>query len=155
MQEEKDSLVCDVKNRCLIINKNTINMPPGELVFYMFYLKNKTLDCLEQEKETCEDCSACYKSTFDTVNSSLKLYGYYKNILSGHSDQYQRLKQQWKTGFKPPYEKIFQTISKINKKIKIKLKDSAHKFTITNVGAYGTKSYGIKLDKKKIFFIED
>jgi len=154
LQNKKDILYCDFKNRKLIINNSIISIPPARFIIYLHYLKKKTSECRFQEKDSCKDCIECFEELFHTAKSTPQLLDFYKQIYGDHSGHYNMLKKKLKRGQSLPFPTLLQNISKINKKIKSKLDGQINNYVISSVGIYGSKTYGIKHDKKKIFFID-
>ncbi len=154
LQDKKDILCCDLKNRNLTINNAVISIPPLQFIIYLHYLKKKTSECRFQEKDSCKDCTECFEELFHTAKSTAQLLNFYKQIYGDHSDHYNALKAKLKRAQSLERPTLLQNICKINKKIKSKLDGQANNYIISSVGIYGSKTYGIKHDKKKIFFID-
>jgi len=150
MGNKNNYVSCDLNNRVLTMNNQTINLPPGELIIYSHYLTNKSSYCKFNEKSSCGNCVECFNSLIETSQSVAQLLTFYKQIYGPFSENYKNLKKKWRRGIPRPYPTLLQKISKINKNIKSQLNSGSDDFLITHVGGYGNKSYGIKLDKNMI-----
>ncbi len=151
MKKERDGLlICDLQKRSLTINKKVINLPPSEFILYLNYLINKTSGCKHKNRSSCNNCEACFETFRQTVTPNRKLMDLYKQIYGENSDNYQMLKTKSKNEPLESPQGFLQKISKINRKIKSKLKCNATPYCISGSGNYGCTVYGIKLDSNKI-----
>ncbi len=102
----------------------------------------------------CLDCTACFPlikggdfSDKETIDEMAKTY---KEIYGQREFKDEEFSERWK---KTKVDDILrQNISKINRRIKELLNNEAFSsfYTITPVGKYGGKKYGIKVEKRKI-----
>ena len=154
MKKEKNLIICDIKNRHLIIDSNIIHLPPGQFIIYLHYLTNKTSECNYPAKTPCNDCHECFALLSQTVKSTDNFLSLYKQIYSEHSAQYQRFKKNCNKRQTLPYKYLLQKISKINHQIKVYLKKQTCSFIISANGKYGRKVYGITVDRNKITILD-
>jgi len=154
MKKDKNLIICDIKNRHLIINGNIIKLPPGQFIIYLHYLTNKTSGCKYPARTSCNDCNACSEPLSRTVESTDNFLSLYHQIYGEHSDQYKRFKKNCNKRKTLPYKYLLQKISKTNNQIRLYLKKQAGPFIISVKGVYGSKVYGITTDRNNITILE-
>ncbi len=155
MQNRKDILYCDLKNRKLIINNTVIHIPPTQFIIYLHCLKKKRAGCRFQEMESCKDCSECFETLFQIGKSSGQLLSLYKQLYGDYSERYQTLNAKLSKGQAPSKDYLLQLICKINRTIKTALNGNSAGYLISSEGAYGRTVYGIKHDKNKIHILKE
>lgn len=143
-----------IKERVIKIGDISIEMVPIQLVVYMEFLRRKLKQCAHPGKPYCLDCIDCFPlikggdlSDTKTIEEMAKRY---KEIYGQRESKDEEFSERWKN--KEVDDILRQNISKINRRIREHLNDEilASFYTITPVGKYGGKRYGIKVDKKKI-----
>ncbi len=146
-------LTVDLHERKLIIGNHEINLQPMKLAIYTLFAYKKRYHCLRKERPICADCDACYisvnklkgKGTLSAVKKiNESIYG--KNssrMLDGRWGKYE------KQGF-IKIDTIRQYIRKINAVIEEQI-EHPELYVIKSKGGYGSKRYGIRADKNRIF----
>ncbi|MBI5749403.1 MAG: TIGR02584 family CRISPR-associated protein [Nitrospinae bacterium] len=147
-------LKISIKERAIKIGENSIEMIPIQLVVYMEFLRRKLKQCAHPRRQYCLDCTECFPlikggdfSDKETIDEMAKMY---KEVYGRREFKDEEFSERWK---KTKVDDILrQNISKINRIIKEHFNDEilSSFYTITPVGKYGGKKYGIKVDKKKI-----
>jgi len=143
-------LKVSIKERAIKIGENSIEMVPVQLVVYIAFLSRKLKQCIHPKKPNCINCTDCFpliKGGDITVD---EMADWYKKIYGQKTYKDEEFSERWEGKNIDDY--LRQNISKINRRIREHLNDEALSsfYTITPVGKYGGKKYGIKVDKKKI-----
>src|SRR3989338_3672519 len=147
-------LIVSIKERAIKIGSISIEMVPIQLVVYMEFLRRKLKQCAHLRRPYCLDCTECFPlikggdfSDKETLGEMAKMY---KEVYGRREFKDEEFRERWKGKNIDDY--LRQNISKINRKIREHLNDEALSsfYTITPVGKYGGKKYGMKVDKKKI-----
>lgn len=141
-----------LRDRVLEIGADAIEIVPMQLLIYVAFLREKLHRCRYPEKETCSECTDCFPALVD-LSSKQALTGMaadYAQIYGSRSSRVEEFLHKWKDGL--DVESFRQQISKINRTIKEGLTDGTLLpfYVITAVGKYGSKRYGIRIEKKKI-----
>jgi len=149
------SVIVNLSEKVVYIGHVGIDMVPMQMVLYVNLLRRKLEGCYFPEKPYCLNCTECFpylgelskKKTFDEmVKDYRKAYG----PSSGRVDEFLRHWEK-KGGIDP--DTLRQNISKINKTLKEAIEDETlHPyFIIGPIGKHGSKRYGIRAEKGKIF----
>ncbi len=145
-------LTLSLPERSLIIGEKKIQLQPMKLAIYSLFVSRKLYNCKRKDRANCTGCTACYlgvaklkdKSTLDAIKRiNEAIYGKNSSRL---------LDPRWKDYEDKGHikiETIRQYIRKINKTLEEHIEHPDF-YLIRKTGGYGSASYGIKADKKRL-----
>ncbi len=143
-------LKVSMKERDLKIGSISIELVPVQLAVYITFLNRKLKQCIHPNKLYCLNCTDCFPLIKGGDISIDEMADWYKKIYGQKTYKDEEFRERWKEINID--DNLRQNISKINRRIREHLNDEALSsfYTITPVGKYGGKKYGIKVEKKKI-----
>jgi len=145
-------LKVDFRDHLVEIGDRTIEMVPMQLIVYAAFLREKLHRCRYLERETCLECTACFPTLVDLSSKQAleKMAEDYRRIYGPKSGRIDDFIRQWPEGIE--VEALRQHRSKINQTIKEGLQDETLLpfYQITVSGKYGSKRYGVRVEKGKI-----
>ncbi|RLA76480.1 MAG: TIGR02584 family CRISPR-associated protein [Deltaproteobacteria bacterium] len=144
-------VVLDLEKLTLAIGGVTVKLTPMQLILYRLFLLQK-VQCPEPHRDHCGACTACFlaipqlssRKTFDDIYRALV------SIYGEGSGSVEAFRLRWEPKGGVAQEVFRQRIAKINRSLKEHLGEDASLYLISPVGRYGTKRYGVRVDKKKI-----
>jgi len=144
----------DFEDRLIQIGSKVIEMVPMQLIVYAAFLRVKLNRCRYPERELCLDCAECFPTLVDLLSKKAleEMAEDYKRIYGAKSERIEDFRKRWPEGMKA--DALRQHISKINKTLKEGLEDEMlfPFYLIAPLGKYGSKKYGLRVEKRKICF---
>lgn len=149
-REIKVSLV----GRRVTFGTKVVEFHPTQLMFYTTFLRFKLNECRDPDKNSCGDCTDCFKRIKDMsldpkfVETLAKEYQViYRNDVT----KAEELIERYPDGMEE--QVIRQQISKIKSTIIDQLGDERlfDHYGITSSRTYGANIYGVRIDRKHIF----
>ena len=147
-------LKIDLREHAVIVGSNRIKLTPIQLTLYNAMLNQKIRRCRHPKKRLCQDCTDCYITPEGKAisNSAIltEMDKTYKRIYGQDSGMAIRFQKYFDKGI--DVEIFRQNISKINNTIQKNIPDNtlASFYRISAIGEYGSKKYGVRLEKGKI-----
>lgn len=145
-------LKVNLKDRLLEIGSESIEIVPMQLLIYVAFLREKVNRCRYPERDVCLDCTDCFPALVDiSSKQALEEMAFdYRKIYGEKSIRVEEFLRKWEDGLR--VEAFRQQISKINRTLKEGLPDETMLpfYTVTSMGKYGSKRYGVRLEKRKI-----
>ena len=143
-------LKVSMKERDIKIGLISIELLPVQLAVYITFLNRKLKQCIHPKKLHCLNCTDCFPLIKGGDISIDEMADWYKKIYGQKTYKDEEFRERWKEINID--DNLRQNISKINRRIRERLNDESLSsfYTITPVGKYGGKKYGIKVEKKKI-----
>jgi len=145
-------LKVNLKDRLLEIGSESIEIVPMQLLIYVAFLREKVNRCRYPERDVCSDCTDCFPALVDLSSKQAleEMAADYRRIYGEKSSRVEEFLRKWKEGLE--IEAFRQQISKINRTLKEGLPDETLLpfYIVTSVGKYGSKRYGVRLEKRKI-----
>ena len=148
-------VVVDLPSRLVVVGDSEIGMAPGLIALYAGFLRAKAERCVHGSRERCGDCTDCFFSlkgdlwSVEAAEGMADDYGIAYGRRPGMVEEFmERWKQREEDGTVIDYYR--QQISKINGLIRKKLGNDpllASLYTVTPVGGYGSKRYGVRVEK--------
>lgn len=159
-QEEIDTalvqapLKVNLHDRAIETGDRTIYFTPMELSLYLILMEQKLHHCRRSEIRYCLECIDCYTSIGYLMGKDA-LHAFtacYEKIYGKDSLKSRELYEKYGKRGGIPSKILRQTISKVRRKIEDGIwdKNLVPFYTITSVGAYGSKQYGLRLEKGKM-----
>lgn len=149
------NLRLNLRERVIYIGMTSIDMVPIQIIIYNHLLRHKIEGCSFPNQPYCLNCTECFLTLGDlSKKKALEvMIADYKKIYSPFSGRVEEFQKHWEKKGGIDQDTLRQNISKINKTIKENIEDEKlHPyFTITPIGKHGSKRYGIKAEKSKIF----
>ncbi len=158
-QEEIDTayrpekLSVNLQEHSVQVGEEIIDLVPMQLLIYFYLLREKVQSCRYPDQPYCFDCTDCFPtinelSLPETAQEMLLIYRRMFDPLSARVDRFQE--KHGKDGLDPGV--IRQNISKLNRIVREHFRDDrkASHYVIDSVGGYGSRRYGIRLEKGKI-----
>ncbi len=144
-------VILDLRGLSLSIGGISVKLTPMELILYRLFLLKKA-QCPEPSRAYCEGCTACFlpisrlssPETFQEICQALA------SIYGEGSGRVEAFRLRWERQGGVAQEVLRQRIAKINRSLKEHLGEDASLYLISPVGRYGTKRYGVRVDKGKI-----
>ncbi|MCF6158472.1 MAG: TIGR02584 family CRISPR-associated protein [wastewater metagenome] len=150
----QESLKVNLCDRVLEIGDKTIEFTPMELSLYLILIDQKLNHCQYPDRKYCLECVDCYISIRclmgrDALNA---LVAWYEKIFGKNSLKGKELYEKYRERGGVPSKILRQTISKVRRKIADGIcdKNLTPIYTIASAGSYGSKQYGLKLEKGKV-----
>jgi len=145
-------LKVNLKDRLLEIGSESIEIVPMQLLIYVAFLREKVNRCRYPERDICLDCTDCFPALVDLSSKQAleEMAVDYRRIYGEKSSRVEEFLRKWKEGLE--VDAFRQQISKINRTLKEGLPDETLLpfYIVTSVGKYGSKRYGVRLEKRKI-----
>ena len=145
-------LTVNLKKRKLIIGKQEIPLEPMRLSIYSVFVSEKLNNCVIKDRDNCAGCTACYINVARLQGKEILMAIKKNNEKIYGTNSSRLLDKRW-----IEYEKhggirietLRQYIGKINKTL-YGHTEHADFFVIRKTGGYGSASYGIRADKKRL-----
>ena len=144
-------VILDLKGLTLTIGGTSLKLTPMELILYRLFLLQK-LRCPEPSRTYCEGCTACFLpiSRLSSPEAFQEVHQALVSIYGEGSGRVEAFRLRWERQGGVPQEVLRQKISKINRSLREQMGEDASLYLISPVGRYGTKRYGVRVDKGKI-----
>lgn len=148
------SLKVDLSEKVVYIGQVGIDMVPMQMILYVYFLRRKLKGCHRPEESYCYDCTDCfsYLGELSKRKALDEMAEDYRKAYGPSSVRVEEFLRKWDKRGGIDSDILRQNISKINTTLKEHLKDETllPYFIITPVGKYGSKRYGVRVEKGKI-----
>lgn len=143
-----------LKERIISIGEISIDMVPIQMVIYTYLLRQKEISCTFPNKLYCFNCTECFLTLGELSRRKAldEMFEDYKRIYGAYSGRVEEFTRHWKEKGGIDQDTLRQNISKINNTLKEHLEETLSPYyLITPIGKHGSKRYGVKAEKSKIF----
>ncbi|MGB9628870.1 MAG: CRISPR-associated ring nuclease Csm6 [Thermodesulfobacteriota bacterium] len=144
-----------LKERMVSIGEVSIDMVPIQIVIYTYLLRQKMNGCTFPDQSYCLNCTDCFLTLGELSKRKAleEMAEDYKKIYGPFSGRVEEFTKHWNEKGGIDSDTLRQNISKINSTLKEHLDNETlyPYYAISPVGKHGSKRYGIRVEKNKIF----
>ncbi|GEM_PF-132722 len=150
-QTRPESLIIDLGHRQVRFGETFLPLTGMRLALYTYYAEIKTDHCVRPELPVCGPCTDCFQ-TFREIDEQ-RFLQIYRRTFHGSALNFDEWLAEKKKKGKPilDMENFHSYLSALNRRIKEA--GLSPSLNIVTTGAYGSKRYGLALDKTRIQII--
>lgn len=149
-----EPLELNVRDRALRYLGREVVFSEREFTYLQFFANEKLRNCVEKDRPTCGDCTACFLGFDDIDARKDELLGIRQQYGGIYSANYERFEQAWRPD-RSASVNLPEPVSRIAEAVRREFgaDPRAERACIRNVGKRGRPRYGLLADKSQIRLI--